>query len=199
MKRTYTEQERNQAVARAVQTDDATAAAEFGIPRRTVSSWRHRPAQAEVIVRTRQQFADEYAHAEALALERVVRILTDPKSRPRDVIDAGEWVSKQRALLAGSPTEIGANLNLNADVSGAVQRSMTLAEERQAEIPMIRDMLRAVRAASNDELAAELPFVASQIKSLGDPSNPRSVAIALRGMVMPEDAIPVDVPEDWLG
>lgn len=163
MKRTYTEQERNAAVARAVQTDDATAAAELGIPRRTVSSWRHRPAQAEVIVRTRQQFAAAYAEAEGLALERVIRILTDPKSRPRDVIDAGEWVSKQRALLAGSPTEIGANLNVNVD--GPPKLS-------SEELDQLRTWLEALDAATDEELlASEGKFVA-RIRDIERVANP---------------------------
>lgn len=154
MSRTYTEAERDAAVTLALQVGDEEAGKQLGIPRRTVSSWHHRPAQAVVIAKTRQDFAAQYAEAEAKALERVLKILSDPKSRPRDIIDAGEWVSKQRTLLSGQATERSENVNVNVDYPAITY------EQRANLLAWIEEM----ESKTDAEIAAGMPEIEAMVQ-----------------------------------
>jgi len=153
--RRYQEAERDAAIALALRLGDEAAAHQLGIPRRTVSSWHHRPAQAEIIVKSRAQLVDRYREAEELALERVITGLRDRRTPVHHAARALEALATQRALLAGQAT---ARTETIGDPMAAL-RSLSDADARD-----LRVWLDHLAAATDDELAAELPRIVSDIR-----------------------------------
>jgi transposase-like protein len=145
-RRIYSREEREAATLRAVEIgDDQAAAIELGIPRRTITHWKREARKVTAVAETRQSFAERYADAESRALDRVLRILDNPRSRPRDVIQAGEWVSKQRALLLGQATANNMNVTVNSEAK----------ELSWDEAAALRRWLDEVEAHSEDDEALE--------------------------------------------
>jgi hypothetical protein len=146
MTRSYTAAERDRAVIRAQEIGDQQASTELGIPRRTLSRWRHRPEQKAVILASREQLVDRYRAAEGKALDRLLDQLDNPRTPVHHVARALEIIGNRLALLQGSPTAISANLNVTANGT-----SMSEADARQ-----LRQWLDALERLPDDELAVEM-------------------------------------------
>src|SRR5438046_2922746 len=106
--RTYTEAERVQAIA--LPLADKEAAAQLGIPRRTVTYWRaqyregRHSAATPILEATRQDIAAKLWEAVTVGTEEVLRRMRDPKARLSDVAQALRVVAEQHALLTGGAT-----------------------------------------------------------------------------------------------
>ena len=104
--RSYTEQERADAVGLALAVGAKQAAAKLAIPRRTVSSWMQRPTPgiAAAIGRSRDDVAARLWEAVTTGTDAVLAGLRDPKARLGDKASALRIVVEAHALISGGPT-----------------------------------------------------------------------------------------------
>jgi transposase-like protein len=112
--RTYSEAERAEAVALAAAIGPVKAARQLIIPRRTVSSWMHKPAASPIIAAAEANIADMLRTAHSTALASVMVGLRDPKARLSDRARALEVLGEQLALAEGRATSHNLNVNANA-------------------------------------------------------------------------------------
>lgn len=115
--RTYTPEQRAQAVARASVIGPKVAARELGIPYRSVARWHSSPSPelAAVRLEAARSLIDEYAELETLALARVRETL--PTAPAHHAARALEVIAEHRALLAGEATARTESANLHVNVS----------------------------------------------------------------------------------
>lgn len=144
MSRGYTEQERADAVGRALAVGAKKAAAELGIPRRTLSSWLHRPSPGvqAAIVSSEKDVAARLWEAVDAGTTAVLEGLRDPKARLGDKANALRIVVEAHALLTGGATARTENLNLNAEVGIS-----------DADRAIALEWLDTIQDASDEELA----------------------------------------------
>lgn len=106
--RTYTPEQRAEAVALALVVGPNVAADRLGIPRRTVAAWRsgerHRPEVQAVILESRQALAERMREIVSVASEQVLAGLRDPKQRLSDRVRALE-VALEAARLLGAESQ----------------------------------------------------------------------------------------------
>ena len=121
--RTYTAQQRAEAVGLALAVGPVKAGESLGIPVRTVASWTNgeRKELAPIIAASRQQIADRLWETVQAATEAVLKGLQDPHARLSDKARALEVAMHSHALLTGAPTE-------RTETSAT---DLTLAEEQQ--------------------------------------------------------------------
>ncbi|MDP8905607.1 MAG: hypothetical protein M3N29_09925 [Chloroflexota bacterium] len=100
----YSAEERAEAVGLAMSVGDHEAARRLGIPRRTISEWRHQPGMQPVVSASREQVAERLWEAVVVGTEEVLRGLRDPKARLSDKARALEVVAREHALLTGRAT-----------------------------------------------------------------------------------------------
>lgn len=116
----WTPEQRADAIGRALATSSKTAAAQTGIPRRTISSWlareRHAPEIEALIVDSREHVAAKLWEAVTVGTEQVLAGLRDPKARLGDKARALEVVASQYALLTGGVTARTESANLTVDL-----------------------------------------------------------------------------------
>ncbi|HEV2006065.1 MAG TPA: helix-turn-helix domain-containing protein [Candidatus Limnocylindrales bacterium] len=104
--RSYTEQERADAVGLALAVGAKQAAAKLGIPRRTISSWLQRPTPAieAAIVASEEMVASRLWQAIEEGASAVLVGMRDPKARLSDKASALRVVVEAHALISGGPT-----------------------------------------------------------------------------------------------
>lgn len=111
--------ERANAIGLALAIGADKAAAQTGIPRRTISSWLSGQSPApELKTLTESNQADTLETMKAAAGEGATFLLTvirDPKAPVRERVRASEIAIDKYQLWSGGPTAINANLNVNAD------------------------------------------------------------------------------------
>jgi hypothetical protein len=139
MTRTYTAEQRVEAVALAASVGPVEAARRLGYPRRTVASWTHTPAASPIIAAAEDAIAARLRTAHAEAMEAVLAGIRDPKSRLLDRARALEVLGGQLALAEGRATSNVHALNVTASADLTTHLSD---EERTA----LRHMLDAALA-----------------------------------------------------
>ena len=106
--RTYTPEQRAEAVALALVVGPNVAADQLGIPRRTVAAWRSGERQAPevqaVILQSRRALAERMNEILSVASEQVLAGLRDPKQRLGDRVRALE-VALEAARLLGAESQ----------------------------------------------------------------------------------------------
>jgi transposase-like protein len=106
--RTYTPEQRTEAVALALVVGPNVAADQLGIPRRTVAAWRSGERQAPevraVILSSRQALAERMNEILSVASEQVLAGLRDPHQRLGDRVRALE-VALEAARLLGAESQ----------------------------------------------------------------------------------------------
>lgn len=117
--RSYTDQERADAVGLALAIGAKKAAAQLSIPRRTISSWLLRPSteMQAAIVSSRQDVAARLWEAVSAGTEAVLEGLRDPKARLGDKASALRIVVEAHALVAGQPTSRVASVDESNGIS----------------------------------------------------------------------------------
>jgi len=137
--RTYSAEERAQAVALAMSVGPVKAANALGYPVRTVVNWTHHPAAAVIVSTSREALAARFAAAVDVGLEAVLAGLRDGQARLGDRATALRVLAEQAALLTGQPTSRTA----------VIDEAPTLTGTQEHEL---RRWLDALLAASDDEL-----------------------------------------------
>ncbi len=153
-RRSYTAQERAEAVGLATTMGVTAAARQLGIGHTTVSAWMRSPSPAlqAVIVESREAVADKLWQAVVAGTDAVLRGLQDPRARLSDKARALEVVAAQHALLVGDATSRTENQNLNLSVNVADELSED--EQRALVASLRREMeLRDEGALTEAELA----------------------------------------------
>jgi transposase-like protein len=152
--RTYTAEEKAEAVGLALAVGPLKAAETLGIPARTVAAWssgergiqpRSAASQPEIIEKLRTTFD--------LAIEAVIEGLNDPKSRLSDRAHAMDVLGRHLALLTGgatSRTETSEGLSFmeSHQLADWIERQMG----RHADPAAIADTLATVDVADLPEL-----------------------------------------------
>jgi len=104
--RTYTAEEKAEAVGLALAVGPLKAAEQLGIPPRTVASWMHKPgALGPPTAATRPEIIAKLQGTLNEAVDAVLLGLRDPKSRLSDRAHALDVLARHHALLTGGPTE----------------------------------------------------------------------------------------------
>ena len=129
---------RAEAVALAAAVGPKKAAAQMGVPRRTVSYWLHQPANTAALALAEQHIADELRRAHALALAEVMAGLRNPKARLGDKATALRVLGDQLALAEGRATANIATSNTQPDPF-----SVLTDEERAALTDLLDEALEA--------------------------------------------------------
>lgn len=155
--RTYTETERAEAVAMAAAVGPVKAAAQLGIPRRTVASWMHKPAHSAVIAAAEEDIAASLRALHAEALTEVRAGLHNPKARLGDKVAALRVLGEQLALAEGRATS---NVAINSTTNAGIDFGRMDDRERRE----LADFLDQVAETPDAELVAR--FV-EQIESAG--------------------------------
>jgi transposase-like protein len=109
--RTYTPEQRIEAVSLALAVGPLEASKITGIPHRTISNWRsgtrHAPEIQAVILESRSQLAQRMTEIASVASATVLAKLRDPHARLGEAVKALE-VSLTAARLLGAETPTGA-------------------------------------------------------------------------------------------
>lgn len=148
--RTYTPEQRAEAVALASTIGPLRAGKQLGIPPRTVAFWTHQPAASPVLAAVERDLASHLRDLHALALAEVEAGLTDPKARLGDKVQAVRVLGEQLALAEGRATSHRVNLNVNADADPAEWHRLN--QERQNAAAFLKQL----EALPDDELQAWL-------------------------------------------
>lgn len=146
MSRTYSAEEKADAIALSASIGPVRAADQLGIPRRTVASWGHTPAAGPIIAAAEAGIAERLASAHDRALAVAMAKLDDPKTRLGDVAALIRTTGEQRALAEGRATAANLNLNVDADATFA-PLTVGMTDQEKAE-------LRAVLQAAIAEVKA---------------------------------------------
>lgn len=119
-RRTYSQEERAEALGLALSLGSVQAAKRTGIPRRSISNWLAGKAHPEMLATmepaSREQVASRLWEAVARGTEEVIRRMDDPKARLADVARSLEVVSQQHALLVGGVTRRSESFSVSASV-----------------------------------------------------------------------------------
>lgn len=107
--RTYTPEQRAEAIGLALVVGPLEAGKQLGISHRTVSSWvageRRKAELSPLVAVSREQLAEKLAGTLNLAVDAVLSGLRDPKSRLSDRAHALDVLARHHALLTGGVTE----------------------------------------------------------------------------------------------
>jgi len=134
--RTYTAEERAEAVGLATSIGPKRAGEQLGMPGRTIAYWLRQPSSSVVIARVEANIAERLKEAHEVALAAVLDGLKDPRARLGDRAAALRVLGEQRALAEGRATANVHNLNLNVDGTAkpdeldAIADGLTYAERR---------------------------------------------------------------------
>jgi len=160
--RSYTEAERAAAVGRALAVGTKKAAAELGIPRRTLSSWLQRPT-AEVqaaIEMTRTELVGKVWKGLGAAVTSLEAALSHPDaSKPENAhktAQAADTLMRIYQLQTGGATARNANVNVNMDAD----------EMTDSDRAYLARYLDTVVAASPEERAAYAPRLVAALLEL---------------------------------
>lgn len=123
MSRTYSAEQRAEAVALAASIGPLKAGDALGIPRRTVAYWTHQPAAGPIIAAAEATIAQRLTEAHRVALDAVLLGLADPKARLGDRAQALRVLGEQLALAEGRATSRSENLNVQVDGMDYMQRA----------------------------------------------------------------------------
>jgi hypothetical protein len=130
--RTYTAEERAEAVGLAMSVGPKKAALQLGIPIRTVSAWRagerHGSDVAPIIAASRQDLARMLWQGVEAGVAAVLEGLHDPHQRLGDRARALEVVMNAHQLLTGGSTANVSNLNVNIDPNIDPETGLSYAE-----------------------------------------------------------------------
>jgi transposase-like protein len=129
MHRSYTSEQKAQAVGTALAVGSKRASHELGIPRRTIDYWINHPEFAELRQRAREDVADQMWAGVQIAIVEVVDALTNPKVPLRDKAQALDVLFKQHALLTGAAT----SRTEARDITGTLSDAELIAALREAE------------------------------------------------------------------
>lgn len=149
--RSYSDQERAEAVGLALAIGADKAAEKLGIPRRNISRWlrlERGPVRA-AIAATRTEVAARLWEGVVAGSEAVVNGLRDPKARLSDKASALRIVVEAHALISGGPTSRTANVNVNVGGEDLGHPGLTWEEESN-----LAQWFNGLSAASDDELRA---------------------------------------------
>lgn len=105
--RSYTDDERVEAVALALVIGSSKAGDQLGIPRRTVNKWTHRPEFAHLQPETRERIDGLLERTVRLALIEVEKGLQDPRISLRQKAKALEIIGRQAAFMRMSDMWVG--------------------------------------------------------------------------------------------
>lgn len=129
--RTYSAEEKAEAIALAASVGPKVAAATLGLPRTSVQYWMHKPAASPIIAAAEATIAERLKDAHARALVSVMEGLADPKARLGDRAAALRVLGEQLALAEGRATSRTESTNLNFNIpEGSPLAEMTW-EERE--------------------------------------------------------------------
>jgi hypothetical protein len=165
--RTYSAEQKAEAVALAATIGPLRAGDALGIPRRTVASWMHNPAASAIIRAAEASIAERLKAAHADALAAVMEGLHDPRSRLGDRAAALRVFGEQLALAEGRATSRTESANVNVteyeaalDAMDPVTYRAMLAEMAayNAENPVdhVIEALRRLTPEQRDELEARI-------------------------------------------
>ena len=143
--RTYTVEERAEAVALSASIGPLKAAKQLGYPPRTVASWGHKPAAAPIIAEANRTIAERLREAHSEALAAVLVGVRDPRSRLADRAAALRTLGEQLALAEGRAT---ANVDLHSTSTDAPE--LTDAERSELLVGLAQE-IAAYQAAHPDE------------------------------------------------
>jgi hypothetical protein len=130
VQRSYTAEQRAEAVALSASVGPLKAAKQLGIPARTVASWGHRQESSAIIRAAHQDIAESLRFAHAETLDSVMRGVRDPKSRLGERAAALRVLGEQLALAEGRATS---NVAMQAHVEDETAGPPLTAEE-EAEL-----------------------------------------------------------------
>lgn len=134
--RTYSAEERAEAVALAASIGPLRAGDTLGIPRRTVASWMHTPAAGPIIAAAEANIAERLTEAHRVALEAVLSGLAEPTAKLGDRARALEVLGNQAALAEGRATARteSMNLSMNVNVNAATWEQLEEARRYTASL-----------------------------------------------------------------
>ena len=126
--RSYSMEQRAEAVALAASIGPLKAGDALGIPRRTVAWWCHRPAAGPIIAAAERTIAQRLSEAHRVALDAVLAGLADPSAKLGDRAAALRVLGEQAALAQGRATSRieSTNLNVNAETGLTDPETMQL-------------------------------------------------------------------------
>ena len=112
--RSYTAEQKAEAVRLATSVGPKRAGEQLGIPGRTVAYWMHQPSASPIIVAAEVKIADRLRAAHAEALQAVMDGVRDPRSRLGDRATALRVLGEQLALAEGRSS---LNIDLHAQAN----------------------------------------------------------------------------------
>lgn len=143
---THSPEAKAHAIGLAMTLGAKRAAAETGIPRRTISSWMGTPAAQVIEGQTREQIADKLWTAVQTGVDVILRRMTDPHARLSEVAKALEVVASQHSLLTGQATARSESVNLNVNT---VREPLGLDPETRR---FLAEWVREIENAPDDQL-----------------------------------------------
>lgn len=102
--RTYSQEERAEAIGLALSVGVNRAGEQLGIPHRTISNWMVRPEAVALVARSERDVAARLWEAVDVGTEAVLAGLRDPSARLSDKAAALRVVAEQWQLLSGRAT-----------------------------------------------------------------------------------------------
>lgn len=145
--RTYTAEERAEAVALAASIGPKRAAEQLGYPPRTVAAWMHRPSSVVILADANRAIAERLREAHSEALEVVRAGLRDRKARLADKATALRVLGEQLALAEGRATQ---NIEVHSDGATDDDLGPDLTDEERSELKAYLDQRIAAGAVYRD-------------------------------------------------
>lgn len=145
--RTYTAEQRADAVALAASIGPLKAAKSLGLPVSTVTFWTHKPAASPIIAAVERSIAQRLSDAHSEALAAVMAGLRDPSAKLGDRAAALRVLGDQLALAQGRATT-----NVELQMHGGTEADLS-EEERSS----LRDYLDSIHGTIEAYEAAHRP------------------------------------------
>lgn len=161
--RQYTDAEKAEAVALAMTIGSKPAAAQLGIPRRTVSSWLQKPPVGLQVMATGRDVAESFWRVVDEGTKAMLARIHDPKTKAGELATIVKTAVDSHALLTGGVTSRTASVNVNvdgADALSAEDRDQVSDWYHSLADPTLEDQ---IRAAPHDELVA---WVLGQVRAM---------------------------------
>lgn len=131
--RSYSYEERMQAVGLALSVGAHKASEMLGIPRENISRWLRRADSEPAILASRRMIADRLWEAVEVGVEQVLAGLQDPEARLSDKARALEVVSTQYALMTGGVTSRSATVAEDPTDAAALAAYNLMTPQERAE------------------------------------------------------------------
>ncbi len=128
-RRSYSREERAEAVALAASVGPVRAARTLGLPVRTVTNWTHRPDSSPIIAVVERSIAEKLEEVHNLAADRAIAALKDPSTPARDVAAIMRIAGEQLQLATGRATA-----NVEMQVHPMAGHGEPLTEAEKAEL-----------------------------------------------------------------